>query len=251
MADKKSSKPNASLSGLLEEHALIAEREKAEIESRLREREEAEKRVKDEAEARERALLQERLEAEKKRQRERLERQRKRAGEEDEEASAGKPVVVTETIQAPPQSAAGKVTAGIVVTALLVAGAAVGAYFMFFADNSQALAAVSRQGKAMFEESKFQAEITVAKYEAEKSIEALEKQVADLSKDLAETKAANRKSGDEKTTALQEANDKIKTLEDEMEKLKTANPRPRNGGRKRPPKDKDRLDVKPGLFSTP
>ena len=131
------------------------------------------------------------------------------------------------------------------VTAIVLGGAAVGAYFLLFADNSQALAAVARQGEAMLAESSAKAEVVAAAHRRDSRIAGLDARVKELEGQLTEAHDAIKKLDSEKAAALEKAAEEAR-LRAEAEAAKAT-----NGGHKRggPKRDPDALTIKKGVFA--
>lgn len=194
MSGKKgAARPGASLTDLLKEHAQIAEQEKQELESRLREKEDEERRKREDEERRQKLLLQQRLEEEKQRAQQRFQRVQERAKEAEEPTSvrAGGAVVAAPTV-APTVASSVMMHAPkksltplwVAVTAIVVGGAAAGAYFLLLNDKAPALSAMHHSALAAMATGTYQAEVVRARYDASEVAAKQAEQIARLEGDV-------------------------------------------------------------------
>lgn len=176
-------RPEASLTDLLAEHTRVAEQERQEIESKLREKEEEERRRREEEERQQKAVLQQRLEEEKRRAQERFQRQQ----DKDERSVAGAgpvaAVVATASVAAA-SPAKGHALLAVAATIVLMAGAAAGAWFLFLNDPTPELSVMKRQGTAVVAAAGRQADVLLASWAATQQAEAQGGAVEALQKKL-------------------------------------------------------------------
>jgi len=252
MTDNDSKRrPVASLTDLLAEHTRIAEQERQEIESRLREKEEEERRRREEEERRQKELLQQRLEEEKRRAQERFQRQQGRETAGEAAPAVAIPIAPLPAVAAAPQQK-GHTLLAVAATVVLMAGAAVGAYFLFFADHSADLSVMGHQGGAVVAEAARQAEVLNATHAANVAAAQQSEKIAGLEQQLATAAADIDRLKSEMSDAQKAAADARKAAEEAAAAAAaTGNGKGNGHGKKQPKRDGDGgggIRVKTGIF---
>lgn len=200
----------ASLTDLLAEHTRVAEQERQEIESRLREKEEDERRRREDEERRQKELLQQRLEEEKRRAQDRFQRQQGREAQAEVAPAPAAPAAVVAV--APP--AKSHTLLAVAATVVLMAGAAVGAYFLFFTDTAPARRVMRHQGSAVVAEVARQADVLAATHAANEGAEKQAQTIASLQQQLATASADIERLKSEMSDAQKAAAEARKQMEE-------------------------------------
>jgi len=232
---EKKRRPSASLTDLLAEHTRVAEQERQQMEAQLRAREEEERRAREEEEHKQKELLRQRLDEEKRRAEERFQRQQEREAPSRPAPVVAAPTAAPAPAPAPPSRL--RLVLAVALTAIVMAGLAVGAWSLFLTDTRADRSVLRRTGAGMMAHASLAADQQQARHAAAQNATRQASALVELEKQLVSARADIVRLESEMTEAQKQAAADRKRAEDAAAAAGAASGSPAAASKpKRPPR---------------